>query len=58
MNWLIDEYVTLAAVLQKTLRIKAEVIGGGEGREMFRFQIHFEGKIHRNDGLDTKYERE
>jgi len=37
MNWLIDEYVTLAAVLQKTLRIKAEVSGGGEGREMFRF---------------------
>lgn len=58
MNWLIDEYVTLAAVLQKTVRIKAEVSGGGEGREIFRFQIHFEGKIHRNDELDIKYEWE
>ena len=58
MNWLIEEYVTLAAVLQKTVRIRAEVSGGGEGREMFRFQIHFEGKIHRIDGLDTKYEWE
>ena len=37
MNWLIEEYVTLAAVLQKTVRIRAEVSGGGEGREMFRF---------------------
>ena len=58
MNCLIDEYVTLAAVQQKTVRIKAEVSGGGEGREIFRFQIHFEGKIHRNDGLDIKYEWE
>lgn len=34
MNWLIDEYVTLVAVLQKTVGIKAELSGGGEDRNV------------------------